>query len=239
MKKHNKYPWKDFDPGCVGKDGFYPLPIPPSDISLADIYEQERGLRETMSSAKDRYKERLALWLQESESWFYQILGEDPPKEAGAEYKSYLEQVRLRPGTWRETRHVLYQKIDDARKKGATMEEIRDLIRAHKPWPDFNPACKEYVWFYPMTPWGGDETIFNTEIQETRLRNAKAALDDPELSEMYKESRRRHIPALESHLAQLRGEPGAIPEEAGQGYRDWIKWLRSQDPANKENQSDG
>lgn len=108
-------------------------------------------------------------------------------------------------------------------RRGRSMSEIRT------PWPGYDPRCESWAegGFHPMAPEGFFGPLeYNVEDIEARLKVAVAQIADDRLTPRFREEARHRMERFLSWLRQLRGEPDAIPEGAGEEYRKWVVELR-------------
>jgi len=104
------------------------------------------------------------------------------------------------------------------------------LSQVRTPWLGYDPKCE--TWgpgsFHPMNPQGflGPKTYVVSEIEKQAQLSREQAADET-FTLKFRASRQRSLDMELSWLAQLRNEPGAIPEAAGQAYRNWVEQLRS------------
>lgn len=103
-KRYTGLEWDEFDPACIGKDGFYPIPHYAAGRSLRYLYD----LLDYIDSRLKRYPtdEHYLEDKAQVQSWISQLCGVDPPKESGQPYFEYLIGLRLDPKIQREIRRV-------------------------------------------------------------------------------------------------------------------------------------
>lgn len=115
----------------------------------------------------------------------------------------------------------------------------------YPPWAGFDPSCtataipggmagdpENFKGFHPIIPWLGGPDEQNLAAYEAKLADVEARLADPSIDRVprgrFLATEKKHRYA--SYIAQLKGEPGAIPDAAGDEYKAWVAWLREHDP---------